>query len=260
MAADSKTVIVTGSATGIGACSAIQLAQRGWNVVVNYSRSEAEARETLATCDAAGVDTLLLKADVADDADCRRMVEQTMAKWGRVDALVNNAGTTKYVDHADLEGLTPEDFQRIYAVNVLGVFQMVRAVTPHMKAAGEGSIVTVSSITGVTGVGSSIAYAASKGAVNTMTLSLARVLAPEIRINAICPGFVGTRWQVEGQGDKYDDVVAMVEQTTPLRHACTPDDVAETVVMLVEGARYVTGETLMVDAGHHLGFAPLVAR
>ncbi len=260
MPSENKVAIVTGSATGIGAAAAIQLAEKGWNVVVNYSRSEADAKNTEAECRGHGVETLLHRADVADDAACRAMVEATMAKWGRVDALVNNAGATKYVDHNDLEGLTPEDFQHIYAVNVIGVYQMVRAVTSHMKSAGTGSIVNVSSISGVSGIGSSIAYAASKGAVNTMTLSLARVLAPEIRINTICPGFVGTRWQRDGQGDKYDAVVQSVEASTPLRHACTAEDIAETVIMMVEGGRYMTGEVLLVDAGHHLDFTPLVAR
>ena len=260
MKSERKVAIVTGSATGIGAATAARLAGLGYNLVVNYSKSEAEAKAVAATCEAAGAETLGLRADVADDAACRRLVDQTMAKWGRIDALVNSAGTTKYVDHADLEGQTAEDFQRAFAVNVCGVFQMVRAVAPHMKAAGGGAIVTVSSIAGVTGTGSSIAYAASKAAVNTMTLSLARVLAPEIRINAICPGFVATRWQRDGLGAKYDEVVARVESTTPLRHACTADDIAETVVMLIQCGRYITGETLLVDSGFHLDLAPMRIR
>ncbi len=137
---------------------------------------------------------------------------------------------------------------------------MTRAVAPNMKAGGDGVVVTVSSISGVAGVGSSIAYAASKGAVNTMTLSLARVLAPEIRVNAVCPGFVATRWQREGQGENYERVREHVATTTPLQHACTPEDIADTVVMLIEGGRYITGETLLVDSGFHLDFAPLRMR
>lgn len=255
-----KVAIVTGSASGIGAATAVRLAELGYDVVVNYARSRAEAEAVAAACGAAGAEALCRRADVADDAACRRLVQATLAKWGRIDALVNSAGTTRYVDHADLDGLTPEDFQRAFAVNVTGVFQMVRAVAPHMKAAGDGAIVTVSSIAGIDGTGSSIAYAASKGAVNVMTRSLARVLAPEVRINAVCPGFVATRWQREGLGANYDKAVARIEATMPLRHACTAEDIAATVVMLIAGGRYVTGETLLVDSGLHLGVAPSRSR
>lgn len=260
MASDRKVAIVTGSARGIGAESAVLLAGQGYDVVVNYARSAPEAKETAARCEKAGANVLLIRGDVAEDADCRRMVDETMAKFGRLDALVNNAGTTTYVNHANLEGLTPEVWQRTFGVNVFGVFQMVRAATPHLKASGNGAVVNVSSIAGVAGIGSSIAYAASKGAVNTMTLSLARVLAPEVRINSICPGFVATKWQRDGQGAGYDAYVENVEKTTPLRHACTAEDIADTVVMLITGGRWITGETLLVDAGSHLSFAPLVAR
>ena len=249
-----NVAIVTGSAAGVGAATARLFATKGWNVVVNYSRSEDDAKETQAACQAEGVETLMVKADISDDNECRRLVEETIEKWGRVDALVNNAGTTKYVSHDDLEGLTPEDFERIFRVNVFGVYQMTRAVTPHMKAAGQGAVVNISSIAGVYGQGSSVAYAASKGAVNTMTYSLARALAPEIRVNAICPGFITGRWQEAGMGgtDKYEARIAQVEETTPLRRANTPEDIAEAILWFVDGARWVTGETLLVDAGSHL--------
>ncbi len=254
MSMKGQVAIVTGSAAGVGAATARLLAAKGCNVVINYSRSVDDAKETQAACEAEGVETLLVQADIGDDGEGRRLVAETMGKWGRVDALVNNAGTTKYVDHADLEGLTPEDFERIFKTNVFGVYQMTRAVTPHMKAAGHGAIVNVSSIAGVYGAGSSVAYAASKGAVNTMTMSLARALAPEIRVNAICPGFISGRWQAAGMGstEKYEERVAAVEKNTPLRRANTPEDIAETILWFIEGARWVTGETLLVDAGSHL--------
>jgi 3-oxoacyl-[acyl-carrier protein] reductase len=253
--------IVTGSATGVGAAAALMLAQRGCNVVINYTRSEREARETQAACEAAGVQTILCKADVSNDADCRRMVDQAMSTWGRIDALINNAGTTKFVAHTDLEGLDAEDFQRIYGVNVIGPFQMVRAVTPHMKAAGQGAIVNISSVAGVMGVGSSIAYAASKGALNTMTLSLARVLGPEIRINTVCPGFIQGRWLAGGMGeDAYNMALERQQRATPLHRAGTPENMAQAALWFIEGADIVTGEILMVDAGSHLGAAPLTAR
>jgi 3-oxoacyl-[acyl-carrier protein] reductase len=253
--------IVTGSATGVGAAAAIQLAERGCNVVINYTKSESEAKETQSTCEARGVQTLLCRADVSNDADCRRMAAEAVAKWGRIDGLINNAGTTKFVPHADLEGLTAEDFQWIYSVNVIGPYQMTRAVAPHMKSAGRGSIVNISSIAGVMGVGSSIAYSASKGALNTMTLSLARALGPEIRVNTVCPGFIQGRWLRAGMGDDaYEAAVARQETATPLHRAGTPEDMAQAAVWFIEGADNITGEILIVDAGAHLGAAPLTAR
>jgi 3-oxoacyl-[acyl-carrier protein] reductase len=252
--------IVTGSATGVGAAAARLLASKGCNVVINYTKSEAEAKETQAECEKLGVETLLCKADVSQDEDCRRMVAETVAKWGRVDALLNNAGTTQFVNHANLEGLSADDFHRIYAVNVIGPFQMVRAVTPHMKAAGRGAVVNVSSIAGVIGVGSSIAYAASKGALNTMTLSLARALAPEIRVNTICPGFIEGRWLRGGMGDAAYEAAVAGQKRTPLQRAGTPEDMAQAAVWFIEGADLITGEFLIVDAGSHLGGAPLRSR
>jgi 3-oxoacyl-[acyl-carrier protein] reductase len=253
--------IVTGSATGVGAAAAELLASKGCNVVINYTKSETEARETQAACEKLGVETPLCQADVSKDEDCRRMVAAAVEKWGRIDALINNAGTTQFVNHANLDGLDADDFHRIYAVNVIGPFQMTRAVTPHMKAAGKGAIVNVSSIAGVMGVGSSIAYTASKGALNTMTLSLARALGPEIRVNTICPGFIQGRWLRAGMGDAaYEAGVAQQERSTPLHRAGTPEDMAQAAVWFVEGADLITGEILIVDAGAHLGAAPLIAR
>jgi len=261
MKLEEAVAVVTGSATGLGAAVARQLAAKGARVVVNYTKSEGEARETVAACEALGGQTLLCRGDVSRDEDCRRMVSETIKKWGRVDALVNNAGVTKFANMADLEALSADDFLRIYSVNVVGAYQMIRAVAPHMKAAARGAVVNISSIAAVVGIGSSVAYAASKGALNTMTVALARALAPEIRVNAVCPGLIQSRWLREGYGEQtYNALVARVRDTTPLRKASTPEDVAEPVVWLLEGADHVTGQTLLVDAGAHLGFAPLVAR
>lgn len=254
-------VIITGSATGVGAACAELLASKGCNVVINYTKSEAEAVATEARCRALGVETLLCRADVAKDEDCRRMAAATIDKWGRIDGLINNAGTTQFVNHANLEGLSADDFTHIYSVNVVGPFQMTRAVTPQMKRQGRGAVVNISSIAGVMGVGSSVAYAASKGALNTMTLSLARALGPEIRVNTICPGFIQGRWLRGGMGDAaYEAAVAAQERVTPLRRAGTPEDMAQAAVWFVEGADLITGEVLLVDAGAHLGGAGLVAR
>ncbi len=257
-----KVASVTGSATGLGAAVALQLADKGCNVVINYTKSETEAKETLAACEAKGVEALLAQGDVGEDADCRRIVDETVKKWGRVDVLVNNAGGTKFANHAELDELNAEDFLWIYKVNVVGAYQMIRACAPHMKEAGKGSVVNVSSIAGVTGIGSSVAYAASKGALNTMTLSLARSLAPKIRVNAVCPGFIGTRWFSDRFGSQtFEGIKRQQEESTPLQRAGTPEDIATAVVFFCgEGSDHITGETLITDAGMHLGFAPLTAR
>ena len=261
MSKDKKVAIVTGSATGLGAAAALMLAQKGWNVVINYTKSLAEAQESEAACKKAGAETLLAQGDVAEDADCKSIVAATMKKWGRIDGLINNAGVSKFNNHANLDGVNKDDFIRIYSVNVIGAYQMTRACAPHMKQQGNGSVVNISSIAGVMGIGSSVPYAASKGALNTMTLSLARALGPEIRVNAVCPGFIQSRWLLTGLGEEtYNNLKKSQEATTPLRHAGTPEDMAEVAVWLLEGARNVTGEVVMVDAGAHLSGAPLKAR
>lgn len=250
---DRKVAIVTGSATGVGAATALLLARRGYNLLINYSKSEREAMESQAACEAAGADTLLLRGDVSQDPDCRAMVQAVLKRWNRLDALVNNAGISVFGEASNWDALDAQAFQRILGVNTVGVFQMVRACVPHLKAA-QGAIVNVSSIAGALGIGSSVPYIASKGAVNAMTLHLARMLAPDIRVNAVCPGLVTSRWFVEGIGQEgYEKVKASVEQSAPLGRASTPEDVAEAIVWLVDGARTVTGELLLLDGGTHLG-------
>jgi 3-oxoacyl-[acyl-carrier protein] reductase len=256
-----SVVIVTGSSSGVGAACARQVAERGANVVINYSSNEAGARETQAACLAYGVETQVIQADVSVDADCRRLVACAEQKWGRLDGLVNNAGTTKFCPHDNLEGLSKQDFFDIYGVNTVGVFQMTRAAAPLMKRGGMGSIVNVASIAGVMGVGSSIAYAASKGALITMGLSLARVLGPEIRVNTVCPGFIQGEWLARGMGkDNYERSKAHLEQTTPLRLTTTPDTIAESILFFLASASVVTGETLLLDGGHHLNQTPTLRR
>jgi len=247
-------IIVTGSATGLGAAVAQRLAGKGANVVINYTKSEAEAKATVQACQELGADALLCRADVSDDGDCRRMVSAAVERFGRLDGLVNNAAQTKIVPHADLEALSGDDFLRIFSVNVVGPYQMIRAAVPHMKRQGKGAIVNISSVSGMTGSGSSTAYVVSKGALNILTLSLARALAPEIRVNAVCPGLMQTRWWREGVGEEaYQALIQRVAEETPLKTASTPEAVAEPVVWLLEGAEHVTGETIFVDAGMHLG-------
>jgi 3-oxoacyl-[acyl-carrier protein] reductase len=253
-----KTAIVTGSATGIGAAVAIGLARQGANVVVNYTKSESEARETAKTITSAGAQALLAQGDVGSDEDCRRIAATAMDAWGRIDILVNNAGTTKFASHGDLAALSEEDFAKIYRVNVIGAFQMVRACIVGLRAHGDGAVVNVSSIAGTHGIGSSVAYAASKGALNTMTMSLARALAPQVRVNAVCPGFVATRWFANEFGKEAGDRMATEHRRiVPLDRVADADDIARVVLFFAgRDSRHVTGETLLVDGGLHLTVGP----
>src|ERR1700679_1598177 len=246
-----KVAIVTGSATGIGAACAIGLAQRGAHVVINYSKSEKEARET---AQAAGGNTLVVQGDVANDGGFRKLADAAMQKWGRIDILVNNAGPTKFAAHTDLDALSAEDWQTIYGVNVIGPFQMIRACIAPLKASGNGAVVNVSSVAGVAGVGSSIAYAASKGALNTLTLSLARAFAPEIRVNAVCPGYVATPWFSGRFGeDNAKRIADQQAEANPLKRVAYADDIANAVLFLAgHESGNITGEFMLIDSGLHL--------
>src|SRR4051812_21876753 len=258
MSKDGLCAIVTGSASGLGAATAALLAKGGARIVVNYSSSQKEAEQTADLCRTAGAEVVVVQGDVARDEDCRKIVAAAAA-WGRLDVLVNNAGTTKHVAHDNLDGLSAEDFQRIYAVNTIAPFQMVRAARALLEAganaAGHASaVVNVSSVAGISGVGSSIAYAASKGALNTMTLSLSRALAPAIRVNTVCPGYIDTPWFTKGRGEAgarqvRDAVVAKV----PLKLASSAEDIAHLVCFLASPASgSMTGEIVRMDAGMHL--------
>ncbi|MBL6787619.1 MAG: glucose 1-dehydrogenase [PS1 clade bacterium] len=251
-----QVAIVTGSSSGIGAAAAIGMARGGAKVVINYSKSSDAAEAIAAACVEAGGDAIAVAADVSDDAACRSLVEAAMDKWGRLDILVNNAGTTKFMDHANLDGLDKTDFEDIYALNTIGPYQMIRATQPHLKACGAGSVVNISSVAGVRGVGSSIAYVASKGALNSMTLALARALGDDhIRVNAVCPGFVGTDWFRNALGEEvFDRIVEGQKNATPMHRAGTPDDVSGPILFFANRASvHVTGQLLVVDAGLLLG-------
>lgn len=257
-------VLVTGASTGLGRAIAVEVADQGAvAVIINYARSAEEAQETAALVEAKGAKAVLVQGDVANDADCRR-IAAAAEPFGRIDALFNNAGVTKFApNHGDLDAISGEDFQNLYAVNVIGAFQMIRAARALLEAGPRpGAVVNTSSIAGVMGVGSSVPYAASKGALTTMTLSLARGLAPRIRVNAVCPGFIDTPWF--GKGMPQERIDRMREATiasTPLKAASTAEDIAASAVFLASPAsRHVTGETLIVDAGTHLGYAPLGMR
>ncbi|MBF5057003.1 short-chain dehydrogenase/reductase SDR [Alcanivorax sp. 521-1] len=253
MKLNNAVALITGSSSGIGAATARLFAEQGCHVVINYSRNEEGARAVARDCEAHGVRALVHQADVADDAQCRALVDATLAEFGRLDVLVNNAGTTKFCPHHDLDGLDKDDFLRLYEVNTVGAYQMTRAATPALRAAGLAHVVNMASIAGLAGVGSSIAYAASKGALLTMTKSLARVLGPEVRVNAICPGFVQGEWLEKGLGSEaYNKMLAKTKAAAALHDAASPETVAQAVLGLVIGGDLSTGEALRVDGGAHL--------
>jgi 3-oxoacyl-[acyl-carrier protein] reductase len=250
-----KVAVITGGASGLGAASAVRLAERGVNVVLVDRKDPASAAHVLDQCREHGVEAVAVQADVSRDEDCRAAARAALDHFGRIDILVNCAATTRFAAHDDLDALDAKDFLDVYAVNLVGPYQMIRACAPAMKAQGRGAVVNISSTAGVLGIGSSVAYAASKGALNTMTKLLARALAPEIRINAVCPGFMDTPWLSEHFApDRYAALLESAKTSRPIKEAGTADYVADAVVFLaLEGSRYITGETIMSDGGHHLG-------
>jgi 3-oxoacyl-[acyl-carrier protein] reductase len=250
-----KVAIVSGSSsgTGVGGEIAKLLGSRGCNVVVNYANNQAGAEEAVAACKAGGADAFAFKADVANDADCRNLVAAAIAQWGHIDFLVNNAATTRAIPDKDLEAMSADEFHRVYSTNLVGCFHMTRASAPHLRATGNGAVVNISSVAGLTGGGSSIAYAASKAALNTLTLSFARVLAPEVRVNAICPGGLLGNWTRKIMSEEaYEAKVRGQKTEYPLGRAIWPVDVAETALWLIEGASTMTGELIRMDSGKHL--------
>lgn len=238
-----KVAVITGGGTGIGRACALRLAREGAQVAINYSRSKADAEATQQDIEALGRDAMVYCASVTDDDAVRAMMQATADRFGRIDVLINNAGMTHFVDLEDLEGLKDTYWFEIMDVNVVGLFRCARAAAPALKAS-EGCIVNIASVAGVTGMGSSIAYAASKAAAISVTKSLARVLAPEVRVNGIAPGVVLTRWV-----DDHLDHVQKYGDATPLGRVATPEDVAEVAYSFIANAGLVTGQTLMVDGG-----------
>jgi 3-oxoacyl-[acyl-carrier protein] reductase len=239
-----KVALVTGGGTGVGRATVLQLAARGMHVAVNYSRSRDDAESASAAARLLGVRAIPVACDVSDDAAVREMLRLCQRELGRLDVVVNNAGTTHFVNHGDLEGLTEDMWDRILAVNLKGPFFVCRAAIPLLRQGGGGAIVNVASVAGVAGSGSSIAYAASKGGLITMTKSLAKAFAPEIRVNAVCPGVILSRWLEDHQ-----DMIDAAIKITPLHRASTTDDIADVVVFLACDTSMMTGQALVVDGG-----------
>jgi 3-oxoacyl-[acyl-carrier protein] reductase len=248
MTISAKAALVTGAATGIGRSAALALARAGYDVAINYSSSEKAARETAAQAEKLGAKTLVVKCDVSDEAGVRAMAKQVEATFGRLDVLINNAGTTASWKPKDLETLSLDEWDRVFAVNVRGLFQVTRACVPLLKKSA-GCVVNTASIVGLRPGPQPLPYAASKAAVVNMTKTLAWNLGPEIRVNAVAPGWMEGDWMQRMLKDKYEDLMGKRARATPLKRVVTAEDVAETIMTLVQSNRFVTGEIIVIDGG-----------
>ena len=244
-----KAALVTGAATGIGSAAAVALARAGYDVAVNYSRSSNSASETAAQCEKAGAKAFTVQADVADDAAVKRMVGEVEKRFGRLDALINNAGTTMETEPKDFDGVDVAQWKKVFDTNVLGIFLTTRAATPMLKKSGTGAIVNTCSIAGLRPGPQPLAYAASKAAVANLTKTLAGALGPEIRVNAVAPGWMEGDWMKRTLGENYDGLMQRRARYTPLKRCVTAEDVAETMVNLIVSNRFVTGEIIIIDGG-----------
>ncbi len=238
--------LITGSATGVGRACAIRFAKLGYDLVVNYSRSDTDAHETVRLVQSVGVRSLLIQADVADEAAVRSMIAEVEREYGRLDVLVNNAATTNFIPHVDLDSMTEDKWDRILGVNLKGPFFCVKHAASLLRSGEGGAVVNVSSVAGIAGLGSCIAYCASKAGLNTMTKSLARVMAPKVRVNAVCPGPIDSRWIREGNKD-WD--LAKMTADYPIPRPSQPDDIADAVVFLATGTSMITGQLMVIDGG-----------
>lgn len=247
-----KVAVVTGSSAGVGRATAERLARLGAKVVVNYAHSAGDAEEVVQGIRAAGGTAHAFQADVRDDAQCRALIQSAVDTYGALHILVNNAGMTRFIPHAELDQVTDDAWDDIIGANVRGTFNCTRAAAPHMKAAGEGAVVNVASIAGINGGGSSIPYAASKAAIITMTKSLARVLGPEVRVNCIAPGFIDGRWLRGGLGERYDQARDASARRAPLNAVATPETCADAILGFITLGTHVTGQTIVVDGGASL--------
>lgn len=247
--AERPAALVTGSASGIGAATAIALASAGYDIAVNYSRSQGHAKETAAACEAAGAQTTTIKCDVADDSDVKAMIQACQDAFGRLDALVNNAGTTMDTPPKKMDEVDLDDWDRVFAVNVRGLFQVTRAAAPLLREAPNGCIVNTCSIAGLRPGPQPLVYAASKAAVANLTQTLAGALGPEIRVNGVAPGWLEGEWMERTLGDNYEGLMARRGKYTPLNRVATVDDVAEVMVNLIDSNKFVTGQIVVIDGG-----------
>jgi 3-oxoacyl-[acyl-carrier protein] reductase len=252
MGRDRPAALVTGAARGIGRAAALRLAQGGYDVAINYRRSEDAARETLGELERLGGRHLALRGDVSDGAAVASVVAAAEEAYGRLDALVNNAGMTSETPPEDLDGVDMAEWDRVFAVNVRGLFEVTRLCAPALRAAGGsvGSVVNVASSAGLRPGPQPLAYAASKAAVVSLTRTLSRVLAPEVRVNAVAPGWIAGMWMQRTLGDNYDRLMERRAAWTPMKRNVTVEDVAETIFSLITSNPFVTGETIVIDGGY----------
>jgi 3-oxoacyl-[acyl-carrier protein] reductase len=244
-----KKALVTGGATGIGRSAVLALAKAGYDVAINYGSSAKAAQELAAEVERLGGKALLVKCDVSDEPAVRAMMKQVEEAFGHLDALVNNAGTTAKWKVKDLESLDLDEWDRVFAVNVRGLFQVTRAAVPLLKKGTNPAVVNTASIVGLRPGPQPLPYAASKAAVVNMTKTLAWNLGPEIRVNAVAPGWMEGDWMQRMLGDKYEDLMGKRAKLTPLKRCVTADDVAETMLNLLQANRFVTGEIVVIDGG-----------
>ena len=249
MGEDKPAALVTGSSRGIGRSAVLALAGAGYDVIVNHSASPEAARATAEAAEKLGASAMVLQCDVTDDGAVREMVRAAEARFGRLDVLINNAGTTGATPPEDLEGMAGEEWDRIFAVNVRGLFQVSRACAPLLRKS-KGCIVNSASIAGLRPGPQPLAYAASKAAVINLTRTLAGALAPEVRVNAVAPGWVEGEWMQDALGENYQRLFQRRASHTPLRRCATAEDVAETMMSLITGNRFVTGQVIVVDGGY----------
>ncbi len=241
---ENKTIVVTGGGTGIGRAMCLRFAREGAAVVINYSKSKTHADEVVSEIEGAGGRALAVQADVSMDQEARQLISQAVDQYGRLDLLINNAGWTRFIPHQDLESLSDEVLDKTWGVIVKGSIYCIRAAVPHLKTAGDASIINTTSIAAYTARGSSLIYVAAKSALAGITKALARALAPEIRVNAIAPGFVDT-----GFVNWAPEVLAELQKPTRLGNQISPEDVADAAVYLAAEAKSTTGQTILVDAG-----------
>lgn len=248
-----KAAVVTGSSRGAGRATALAFAERGCDVLINYSSSEEAANEVVQQAKSFGVNAIPFRANVAHDSECRAMIEAAHEAFGRLDILVNNAGTTEFIAHGNLEGATDEIWDRILAVNLKGPFHCIRAAETYLRASGDACIVNIASVAGVAAVGSSVPYCASKAALINLGVTMARALGPEIRVNTVSPGFIEGEWLKAGFGDRYDAIKSNNEKKAVLNKVCQPEDVADAVLAFVTGSNLVTGQNVVCDGGMLIG-------
>ena len=246
---EGKKALVTGGGTGVGAATCLALAARGCSVVANYSRSREGAEAVVARAKETGVGAWAVQADVARDDECRRLVDTAVDHLGGLDVLVNNAGTTRFINHRDLDAVKDEDWDQILGVNLKGPFQCVRAAESALKDGDGGEVVNVTSVAGVYATGSSIPYCASKAALNNLTVTLARVLGPKVRINAVAPGFIEGEWLKEGLGEAFELVKGNFVAKSLLDRVSQPEDIARAILGFIEGSDMVTGQVIVADGG-----------